>query len=90
MRAVVQTATGVIELNFMWLPTWLGMNAGIKKELEEKLKPLIEGWEITNVNLDRMHNLVVDTLVEMNPAVDGLREYLDGLKYVKIDGQEES
>ncbi len=90
MRAVVQIATGVIELNYMWLPTWIGMNSLTKKEVEKKLKDLIEGMAITPDNLDTMHEMVVDELVVLSPGVDGLREYLDGLKYVRIDGQEES
>ena len=90
MRAVVHVAAGIVELNFMWLPTWIGMNAGAKKEVENKLKDLIEGMAITPDNLDRMHEMVIDELVALNPAVNGLREYLDGLKYVNIDGTEES
>jgi hypothetical protein len=90
MRAVVRTAVGVIELNYMWLPTWIGMNGSLKREVEKKLKDLIVGMEMTPENLDTMHEMVVDELVALNPAVDGLREYLDGLKYVRIDGQEES
>jgi hypothetical protein len=90
MHAVVHTARGVIELNWMWLPTWIGMNANIKKDVEKKLGDLIVGMEITHANLDTMHEMVVDEIVALNPSVEGLREYLDGLKYVRIDGTEES
>lgn len=90
MRAVVHTARGIIELNWMWLPTWIGMNANIKRDVEKKLSDLIVGMEITPDNLDRMHEMVIDEIVALNPSVDGLQEYLDGLKYVRIDGTEES
>lgn len=90
MRAVVRTAVGVIEVNYMWLPTWIGMNSSMLKDIHAKLVSLIEGMEITPATLDRMHEMVVDEIVALNPSVDGLREYLDGLKYVRIDGQETS
>lgn len=90
MRAVVVTGEGVVELAWMWLPTWIGMNGTIKKELEKALKGKIEGMPITPGTLDEMSDLVIDALVGMNPAVDGLREYLDGLKYVRIDGANET
>lgn len=77
----------------MWLPTWIGMNGMMKAELETRLKPVIENMEINERSLDRMHELVVDELCKINPTVDGLREYLDGLKYVqyiRTDGTQES
>lgn len=83
MRTVVRTADGVIELNYIWLPTWIGMNNKIKKELEDRLKDKIVGMPITESTMDDMNDMVIDELVAINPAVDGLRDYLDGLKYVK-------
>jgi len=83
MRAIVRTADGIIELNYIWLPTWIGMNAKLKKELEDRLKGKIEGMPITEATMDDMNDMVIDELVAINPAVDGLRDYLDGLKYVR-------
>lgn len=88
MRTVVVTAPGVLELNFMWLPTWIGSNAMIKKRLEEMLSESVVGRELTEANLDEINELVIEALEELNPSVEGLRDYLDGLKFVKFTCQE--
>ena len=47
MLLVVQTSPGVIELTYMWLPTWLGMNADLKKKVEAhngKLKQDVQAY----------------------------------------------
>lgn len=82
MRAVVVISPGEVELNYMLLPTFIGINALLKKELEDTLKPLIEGQEWSERTLDLAHDLVLDFLVGKFPALHGLRDYLDGLKYV--------
>jgi hypothetical protein len=86
MRAVVRTAKGILELNYMWLPTWIGMNSMIKAKLERELKAKVEGMEMSDENLDAINEMVLDHLEELNPTVDGLRDYLDGLKFVKFTG----
>ena len=58
------------------------MNSVLKAELEAALKPLIEGQEFTDSSLDLAHDLVLDFLEKKFPALHGLHDYLDGLKYV--------
>jgi hypothetical protein len=58
------------------------MNASLKKELEERLAPKIEGMDLTPDSLDEVHGMVVDFLVEKFP-IKGLEDYLDALKYVE-------
>lgn len=82
MRAIVAVAPGELELNYMMLPTFIGMNAILKKELEVSLKPLIEGQEWTESALDQAHDAVLDFLEKKFPALHGLREYLEALKYI--------
>jgi hypothetical protein len=82
MRAVVVTGPGELELNYMMLPTFIGMNAALKKELEAVVKPLIEGKPWTESTVDEAHELVLDFLEKKFPPIAGLRDYLDGLKYV--------
>lgn len=82
MRLVVEVAPGEIELNYMMLPTFIGMNKNLKEELEAKLRPLIEGQEWTSSSLDNAHDLVLDFLEKKFAAIRGLRDYLEGLKYV--------
>lgn len=83
MRAVVHTEEGILELNWMWLPTWIGMNANLKASIEKELAEKVVGLSITEDNLDYIHGLVVDYLVKQNTFVEGLRDYLDSLKFVQ-------
>lgn len=89
MRAVVKTAPGVVELNFMWLPTFVGMNAQLKKEIEERLAPKLEGLPLDDDTLNDAHEMVIEFLVERFPALHGMRDYIDALKYVIEDGPEQ-
>lgn len=83
MRVV--TVNGrVVELNYMWLPTWLGQNALFKQQLESDLREQIEGLELTERNLDKIHTMVLNYIVEKNQHVEGLFDYLDGLKFVEL------
>jgi len=82
MRAVVVVGPGELELNWTFLPSFIGMNALLKQELEKALKPLIEGQDWTESSLDRAHDLVLDYLTKKFSGLQGLCEYLDALKYV--------
>ena len=82
MRVVVQTDPGVVELSFMWLPTFIGLNGVLKQELETKLKTKIEGKPLTEETLDWAHDQVVEFLCEKFP-IKGLRDYLDAIKFVE-------
>jgi hypothetical protein len=85
MRLVHVVDGKIVELNYMWLPTWIGQNAKLKKEMEEHIGPKIVGWELTEQNLDKIHDMVLDYIVEKFP-IPGLFDYLDGLKFVN-DGE---
>lgn len=76
-----------VELNYMWLPTFIGQNAVFKKMLEEDLRGRIEGLELTSDNLDRINFIVLFYICDAF-KLPGLFDYLDGLKYVKegVDG----
>lgn len=82
MRAVVATESGVLEVNWMWLPTFLGMNATLKAELEKELASKIQGRQLNDSTLDAAHSLVVTFLEKKFSAIHGMDNYLDGLKYI--------
>lgn len=84
MRAVVRTQEGVLELNYMWLPTWIGMSSTIKTNIERELRENIVGMTMDDDSLDAISKMVVDFLVDQNPHIEGLRDYLDGLKFVQF------
>lgn len=72
---------GVVELSYMWLPTFIGMNTVLKKEIETLVGPLLVGRPASDDVLDEAHELIVDFLVKKFPF-PGLRDYLDALKFV--------
>lgn len=84
MRFVQLTSPGQLALNSMWLPTWLGINVEATKAIHEQLASKVVGISATEENLDQINDMVIEVLVEKYPLVDGLRDYLDGLKFVRI------
>lgn len=83
MRLVHLTAPGRLELNFMWLPTWLGINKEAKDYIEGELRSKVVGVTATEGALDEINEMVMDVILKKYP-LEGLRDYLDGLKFVKI------
>ena len=88
MRTVVRTQEGILELNYMWLPTWIGMNSIVKAELERELGKKVVGMEMTEDTLDQVNDMVIDHLVDTNTHIEGLKDYLDGLKFVHFKTQD--
>jgi hypothetical protein len=81
MRAITVPEPGVVELNFMWLPTFVGMNTILKKEIEAQVAPKLEGKPLTDDTLDYAHELIVDIILKKFPF-PGLKDYLDAMKFV--------
>lgn len=81
MRSVVLTEPGVLELNWMWLPTWVGMNSSLKKEIEEHVSKLSEGKVVSDRLLSEL-SYEVNKVIAKKAAADGVADYLDGLKFV--------
>jgi len=82
MRAVVALGHGVLELNYMWLPTFLGMNSSLKTEMEKELQEKLKGIVLDERGLDRAHDIVVKYLQSKFPDILGLDRFLDGMKYI--------
>ena len=76
----LEEGTGVVTLNYMWLPTWLGMNFTFKRDLERDFAERIKGS--TSDQLDRLEQELLDYIEAKFPGIVGLRDYLDGLKFV--------
>jgi len=82
MRTVVRTQEGVLELNYMWLPCWIGMNSILKADIERELSKRIVGLEMSKDTLDKIDQMIIDFLGEHNQHIEGLKDFLDGLKFV--------
>jgi hypothetical protein len=89
MKIVQRTGPGEIGLNYMWLPTWIGMNGALIKEIEAHIAPQLVGQELTEETLHVASEAVLDFLKQKFPLINGLFEYLDGLKYVETDGEKQ-
>ncbi len=83
MRAVIRTAPGKLEVAFMLLPTFIGMDTPFLKELGARLSKDLVGKPMTDAVLDDAHNKVLDAICERHKAIIGLRDYLESLKYVE-------
>lgn len=72
-----------IELSYMWLPMFIGMNKDLLiragKALEEAF-PM--PFEATEDKLDEIHQFVVNWLCDQI-KIDGLREYLEAIKHIE-------
>jgi len=85
MRLTVEVAPGVIELNWMWLPTWIGLNHSIKKEIEEKVGQAFIQRELTEDTLEELDEVIISFLQDKFPNVR-FEKYLRALKDVHQEG----
>jgi len=83
MRVIQVAKDGAIELSWMWLPTFIGQNYMILKELGrawEEAYP--NGVQNTPDGLDNMHDFTIKWLCEKFP-IEGLKTYLAAIVNVK-------
>jgi hypothetical protein len=84
MRSVVYVGEGVVEVNWLWLPSCIGINTVIQREIESSLAKSVQGMELTEKSLDDIHTMVVTFLCQRFSHIEGLNLYLDALKFVTI------
>lgn len=79
---------GITQLNFMWLPTWLGMNGPFQADLKAKLGEKFVGMPVNDETLAIMSAAVLDAIVDKYPGVTGLRQYLEALEHVGYEQEQ--
>lgn len=84
MRAVTNTPDGV-QLNFMFLPTFIGFNSLVKAEIERLLVEKFSGSTVNDHLLNKMHLFVLDHLCTKFP-IKGLRKYLEAMTSIEEEG----
>jgi hypothetical protein len=62
------------------------MNTALVRKLEAKVGPELVGKDLTDEVLDEAHEKVLEFLREEFPAIPGLFDYIDGLKFVEDAG----
>ncbi|CAB4131219.1 hypothetical protein UFOVP276_163 [uncultured Caudovirales phage] len=82
MRVVNEVEPGVIELNFMWLPTFISQNVPLMKELKRDLEKTFLREQVTEETLNSMHASVIMWLEQRFPF-DGVGKYLHAIEEVK-------
>lgn len=91
MRTVVHVDRGVLEVNYMWLPAWIGMNSLLLEEIGKHMQSKAVGRELNDTLLDELDTEVISFLMKRFPTIKGLGGYLVGLRGVEFDdGVEEA
>ena len=84
MRLIIREGPGKVGFNFMWVPTFIGQDPLLKKELEKELAPHLVGQPLNDATLDKAHELALDFICsKWHKAIPGLRDYLDAMKFVE-------
>lgn len=83
---VINFSNGVLELNFMWLPTFIGQNYHVMRQLQDDWRKEFGTQTLaTGMALNTIHLWTIDWLCTKFP-IAGLREYLKAIENVKEDG----
>jgi hypothetical protein len=86
MRVIHVAKDNAIELSWMWLPTFIGQNYGVLKELGKAWEDEFpKGVAITPESLDAMHEFTIDWLCKKF-YIAGLYKYLKAIENVEESG----
>lgn len=86
MRVIQVAKDNAIELSWMWLPTFIGQNYGVLKELGKAWeKHFPKGVAITPESLDAMHEYTINWLCGKF-CINGLYKYLKAIENVEESG----
>ncbi len=82
MLTVQLAADGALELNWMWLPTFIGQNYMVMRELEKVWKEKFAGkLQATEEGLREVHEFTLKWLCEKF-KIEGLGAYLRAIENV--------
>lgn len=84
MRTVVATDFGTVELSFTWLPLFIGQDPILRKKVEDGLSKELVGKELSEDTLEWAHGRVIELICAHYPAIKGLDDCLDALKYIQF------
>lgn len=81
MHLTVEEEPGTLGLNFMWLPTWIGMNHALKKKIEEKISEDFVGKDLNEETLAAMDEAIIQLLASEFPEIE-FADYVRGIQHV--------
>lgn len=82
MRLVDRTGPGQLGLNYMWLPTFIGMHTSLVAEIDAAVAKAVTGLPLDETSLDIAERAAHAFLEQRFPNIAGLFDYIDGLKFV--------
>ena len=85
MDLVVPSIDGGLEINFSWLPTWLGLNQPMLRVIDAGLQESFQGRAFTPELMAEMNQKVIELLVKEFPAIKGLDQLLSAVAHVRIE-----
>jgi len=77
-----EEATQTVVLNFMFLPTFIGQNPIIQKELQAEITKLYAGKPVTPALMDEIHHWIIQWL-QGKFSIPGLDDYLHAIEKVQ-------
>lgn len=80
---------GTLEVNWMWLPTFIAQNQAMMREIGAEGAKRFSGREVSDELLDQIHYWVIDWICEKFP-IEGLKDYLVGIEKVPQEGNDVS
>lgn len=84
MRLVVATDPGTVEINYTWLPTWIGMNEQLIRRLATRIRPMAINRPLDDETLALLEHTLIQLLVDEFPYIEGLGDLLRGIHNIKI------
>jgi len=82
MRVAHIAKDGALELNWMWLPTFIGQNFGLMRELQGVWAARFKGQTPTEEILEEVHRFTINWLQE-KLKIPGLNDYLSAITKVQ-------
>ena len=81
----------ILELNYMWLPTFIGQNMWLMGKMQDEWKEVYGKYRgqlmPTAMVLDQMHNWAIEWLCKELP-IPGLEDYLRAIEKVPMEGND--
>jgi len=71
-----------LDLNWMWLPAFIGQDHRMLQQLREELMEVFGGRPIQNETMAKIHHFVLDWF-DRKYHIKGLRKYLEAVIHVE-------
>lgn len=84
MRLVVATDPGTVEINYTWLPTWIGLNQQLINRMAERIRPMAVDRPLDDPTLALLEVTLIQLLEDEFPYIEGLGDTLRSIHGISI------